>query len=287
MARPFLFTSLPPAMNRFDARGLNIGRDYQLACIRSWIACGFEVVSVNARSERLPAYLTDLVRVERVERDASAQTGKALPYISDILAIIERVCGGGSFIFVNADILMRPGSVQVCDVVNGLTSGRCVLERRYDIESMDAMESACPYMGGFDAFAFTIEDAKRLALDGFVIGMPWWDIAVVMGALFSGCQRINLGHPVAYHLIHEERWDKKFALPFGELFLERIVRREMDSPLWRAYRQDYEAALTLPPVYAGLKKRTLVHVLERIGIGRSRGILRRLGPSTKELLKHL
>ena len=108
-----------------------------------------------------------------------------------------------------------------------------------------------------------------------------------MGAMFSDVQRVRLDQPVAYHLLHKERWDRKFVLPFGELFLQRIFQREMDSPLWRAYRQDYEAALTLPPIYAGLTKRTLAHALERVGIGRTRGILRRIGPSTKELLKRV
>lgn len=76
-------------------------------------------------------------------------------------------------------------------------------------------------------------------------------------------------------------------IPFGETFLEWIARCESASPLWRAYWRDYEAALSLPPVYAGMKKRTLAHMLERVGIGRTRGVLRRLGPSTVELLRRL
>lgn len=285
MARPFLFTSLPPVMNRVDRQGRSIGVEYQLACIQSWKDCGFDVCSVNSRSEFLPANLAELVRVERVERDAAALTGKALPYVSDILQIVERVSEGRPFIFANADVFLRSGSVPLDVIVNGLQSQQCVIEHRGDMQDMGAFDSARVYMHGYDVFAFTMEDAKRLPLEDFVIGMPWWDIAVVLGAMFLDCQRISLDQPVAFHLVHEERWDKKFALPFGELFLERIVRREVESPLWRAYRRDYERALTLPPIYAGFKKRTLVHALERVGIGRTKGILRRLGPSTKELLQ--
>src|ERR1700730_10574743 len=46
-----LITSIPPAISRLDAKGVEIGEAYQLACIESWKRAGFEPVSVNSKDE--------------------------------------------------------------------------------------------------------------------------------------------------------------------------------------------------------------------------------------------
>src|ERR1700681_4601960 len=45
-----LFTSLPPGTTRM-VNGRDFGTAYQRACIDSWIAAGFDVVSLNPDSE--------------------------------------------------------------------------------------------------------------------------------------------------------------------------------------------------------------------------------------------
>src|SRR6266850_7857022 len=50
MARVTLFTSLPPGTTRI-VNGQDFGPAYQRACIDSWIAAGFDVVSLNPESE--------------------------------------------------------------------------------------------------------------------------------------------------------------------------------------------------------------------------------------------
>src|SRR5260370_35856984 len=50
MAMVTLFTSLPPGTTRI-VNGQDFGPAYQRACIDSWIAAGFDVVSLNPESE--------------------------------------------------------------------------------------------------------------------------------------------------------------------------------------------------------------------------------------------
>ena len=50
MAMVTLFTSLPPGTTRI-VNGHDFGPAYQRACIDSWIAAGFDVVSLNPESE--------------------------------------------------------------------------------------------------------------------------------------------------------------------------------------------------------------------------------------------
>ncbi len=80
MADVPLLTSLPPAIARRDAKGNEIGREYQRRCAESWREAGFLPISVNSAGEvgacpALPAMAQDLgVRVVVVDRDASVIT---------------------------------------------------------------------------------------------------------------------------------------------------------------------------------------------------------------------
>src|SRR3981189_1928829 len=50
LANATLFTSLPPRTTRIVS-GHDFGLAYQRACIDSWVAAGFDVVSLNSESE--------------------------------------------------------------------------------------------------------------------------------------------------------------------------------------------------------------------------------------------
>jgi hypothetical protein len=69
-------TSIPPTMSRLNA-GREIGADYQRLCVRSWLDCGFKVISVNPREEvsELAARYPDVSFVA-VDRDARALFGR-------------------------------------------------------------------------------------------------------------------------------------------------------------------------------------------------------------------
>ena len=51
MADVPLLTSLPPAIARQDAKGNEIGREYQRRCAESWREAGFLPISVNSAGE--------------------------------------------------------------------------------------------------------------------------------------------------------------------------------------------------------------------------------------------
>src|SRR5262245_47268253 len=82
--------------------------EYQALCIRSLLACGFRVLSVNHAGE-IPALAARYPEVAFIEttRDASVISGRRTPYIADLLHAVstaaEPVAG-----IVNSDIVFEP-----------------------------------------------------------------------------------------------------------------------------------------------------------------------------------
>ena len=81
-------TSIPPAISRLDG-GKDIGEAYQRLCIRSWLECGFRVLSINDAAE-IPALEARHPDVDFVPaaQNASAVTGRKNPYIADLLSAL-------------------------------------------------------------------------------------------------------------------------------------------------------------------------------------------------------
>src|SRR5262245_32315501 len=84
--------------------------EYQALCIRSLLACGFRVLSVNHPDE-IPALAARYPEVSFIEttRDASIISGRRTPYIADLLHALataaEPVAG-----IVNSDIVFEPSA---------------------------------------------------------------------------------------------------------------------------------------------------------------------------------
>jgi hypothetical protein len=277
MTRPFLFTSLPPSMNRFDRDGRNIGYDYQRRCIASWIDCGFDVCSINAPQEEIPQEFAKLVRVEKTERDASEIAGKPLPYLQDMIDVIVRVtAGSGGFALTNADILLSSETVDISESVRTLRPQECIVEPRMDFAVMDKISEGSLYPSGFDFFAFRAEDARSLSLNRFVFGRPWWDYALPLSACFQGWRRKRIESPFAFHMLHDERWDRKSWTKFGDCFLDEIVLPRAGRIPPDRFFVRYANEVAPQPLNSGFKTRTLKNILNILGFGSRQAMLGRL-----------
>lgn len=258
-----LFTSIPPVTKRVNSSGDDFGADYQETCLRSWIASGFDIYSINAVSEILPRNLGDRVHVQRVTRDAINETGRALPYLNDMFSVIRDIAKGGPFVLTNADIMFRNGSAFLDDV-SKLKKGECIIERRWDVGDTEPSSAAQPYQPGFDLFAFHFSERHLLDCGDFVFGVPWWDHALPIRSMMAGFIRVTLNYPVAFHLKHTERWDDALWLKFGKKFVEQIVP-DADRPKHTSYIYRYREEVENKRIYTGMNSISLRNIIEMFG----------------------
>lgn len=196
-----LFTSIPPAMSRLDPNGVEVGAEYQLACIRSWGLAGFDPISVNSAKEPY----NHAVPTMRVERDASAVSGRPHVLFSDMLATASNAADGRPFALMNADLMVPPSS-DLASKVAALNPGEMIFSRRTDIERMDQVAGET-YHRGFDFFAAHADDVRHLHDVGMVFGAPWWDHLFLLTMFMQGCKLRQI-EPAVLHLKHDERWEQ-------------------------------------------------------------------------------
>lgn len=209
------------------------GLDKQKDSIASWLDAGFAVVSINAADE-LTLLEKEFPRVRFIEaaRDARLRHGKPLIFISDVLKVLAEteaeVCG-----IVNADI-----SIKVADpagfhrFIAEEAAGAFVYGARVDINSMADLNGK-EYENGFDFFFFDrkIIDIYKPAV--FCFGAPWWDYWFPLIAFLKGLPVKRLVSPVAFHLIHGDRWRNEDFEEYGFALLkylhEHVPRRSSES----------------------------------------------------------
>ena len=83
-----LVTSVPPRLKRKAPDGQDFGPAYQRRCVASWLAEGWDVVSVNPAAEcETVREAHPGLRVEAVDGSASAAFGKPCVWIEDMLSL--------------------------------------------------------------------------------------------------------------------------------------------------------------------------------------------------------
>jgi tetratricopeptide (TPR) repeat protein len=195
-------TSIPPSLSRKSA-GHEVGEAYQKLCVKSWIECGFRIISVNDGGE-IESLAKTFPEVEfvRVDRNASSISGRKNPYVVDLLAALcdapEPVLG-----IVNADIVFEPRPIwrQWLSRVDDKT---LVTGHRFDTRSL-VDGRLWLFHDGFDFFFFGKAIAGELADDAmpFAMGLPWWDYWLPLSRSLKGGHVLTLKRPSAIHLWHK------------------------------------------------------------------------------------
>jgi hypothetical protein len=208
-----LFTSISPQLALEEL-------EYQKSCIASWRAAGFDVVTVNGK--------TEVVRIEAFKLDAEIVTlgegGK--PQIADILTCAKQRNSQYAGI-INADCAFLPYP----DLANHLAAqlrGSIAIVERLDIDdNFSPQPDSC---SGFDAFFFDKHVVPANFDRGFKIGVPWWDYCFPMAAAVEGARIFNIDTPLLTHKMHHHAWSDEERESVGQIFW-RFLKQ------WRASKQ--------------------------------------------------
>ena len=217
-----LMTSVAPGMSRLDAKGDEIGEEYQVACIESWKLAGFQPVSVNSKNEAFGHAL----RMIPVDRDATAITGRPHVFLADLLAVASMEAKGRPFALMNADLILGP-TADLAARVAQLRPGELLFSRRIDIDESRQTDGV-PYRYGYDFFAGHADDLSGLSDAGMVFGAPWWDHFFPLLMLMQGC-RLYQTEPAVLHLKHTERWSWPLWEALGQRFVAEMGARAGDN----------------------------------------------------------
>ena len=176
----------------------------QMHSVQSWMDCGFEIISCNAKDEieQLGKLFTDMRFIE-VKRDARCEKGRPLVYVYDILQELKwfdrKVCG-----IVNSDIHLRNISKDMYDLLIRETKDSLVFGHRYDVDSLS--EKLGDKYIGVDLVLFDKALIDIYQDDKLVMGAAAWDYWMVFIAKHYGKEVKELLDPVAFHIRHPQAW---------------------------------------------------------------------------------
>jgi hypothetical protein len=220
-----LFTSVPPRTTRI-VNGHDFGPSYQRACIDSWVAAGFDVISINPENE-----IAELQKYDYPINYLISPNPR--PKIFEFLKEASRSPSDLTGI-INADCLLLNYPAFVQGILSGARDGLVMLERvNIDPSSLLPTGQTCL---GFDAFFFNKLHASRLTIDpDLAVGQPWWDYWFPMEFVISGIKLLRPQSPLVFHLDHEQGWSQARWLYYGRKFITRFsVVDETSTPSFSA-----------------------------------------------------
>jgi hypothetical protein len=225
----------------FLATSLVPGRDHalQAATVASWLACGFEVISVNgaAEADAVSKAYPDVVMIP-VSATAERFAKKPVPYIHDMLKVLRQAitarglaldtCVAG---IINADIYMR-NVAGLKEFIQREAQGSLLCGPRVDVADLQSFASFTPtgaetYSIGYDYFFMSGAALEDFADSPFCMGMPFWDYWMPLVTLLKGMPLKTFTSPVALHVHHDTRWDDTIYLFFHALitYVIELARR--------------------------------------------------------------
>jgi hypothetical protein len=220
-----LVTSIPPALKRISG-DKDVSAEYQLACIDSWIDCGFNVISVNSESEKNNLISDSRIAFHYTETDASDIIKKPLVYIESMIDSLT--CEKSNIVAItNADIMVRFNHEERVKIEN-LSPGEVLIARRIDVSdyhSVHGVNYGVEYKKGVDFICMHKEDLSKIRGSGLVFGAPWWDHYIPLALALQGVKLSQLRSSSILHLKHSERWSKDAWIHFGGIFVENILKR--------------------------------------------------------------
>lgn len=209
----------------------------QKITVKSWKDFGFNVISVNIEEE-IAILGNEFPEVKFVvaQRDSRKINGKPLVYIMDLLSALaatdSTVCG-----IVNADILIRVANKEnFTTFISREAVGSFLFGSRINIAD-EQQYSGHEYSEGFDFFFFERQNTQIFENFDFCLGAPWWDYWLPLVPLLNDCNVKRLISPVAFHVVHEERWSQsswqyygnQLNLYLNEFFKKSAVTNQLNS----------------------------------------------------------
>ncbi|MGQ0457020.1 MAG: hypothetical protein ACT4OU_08155 [Hyphomicrobium sp.] len=232
-----LVTSIPSLFSRRAADGSDVGRDYAHACIRSWRQSGFDPITVNAAREgRAQVIVDENVKQVLVDRDAEAEFGKPLVYLSDLIQA-ARGAADGPVAITNADIILDvPAGLR--KQIENLEPGECIVQKRVDINDVDSRRGR-RFEAGYDLFVYHAADLARFDGGPMVMGLPWWDHYLPIRMYLEGLRPMSVDQPFVFHLLHEDRWSGPQRARLAEKFIAEVEKLCEPGGFARAEIREY------------------------------------------------
>jgi len=210
----------------------------QQNAINSWINAGFEVISCNIQAEiDLLESKFQNVCFTPVTRDASAQTGKPLVFIYDIMQELKRhkndICG-----IINSDIHIKNTDEGMYKFILKEAEDSLLYGHRYDISDINDIYGT--WFNGIDFFFFDSKLIDMYPDDDMFIGGPEWDFWMVFIAMHFGGNAKELCTPIAYHIKHNQVWSdflctmkiRKNALKYFNDYRLKIIVKEFREKIY-------------------------------------------------------
>ncbi|KHK03340.1 hypothetical protein [Desulfovibrio sp. TomC] len=203
-------TSLPPTADAGCRQALH-----------SWAAAGFRtILSVNTPQEiTLLADRFPEAAFVPAPSDALAAFGRPYAALPHLLAA-GLANGASTLCVLNADIVLTARPDFAARLVTAAAGG-AVMACRVD-STPERPGFGTYYDVGFDLCAVDARYAVRPELDGFFLGLPWWDYALPLAVARAGGILRFCPAPVLRHAVHATAWSHQIFVGLGRQFVDRF-----------------------------------------------------------------
>lgn len=180
----------------------------QQRALDSWLRAGFSVTSLNAEAEiDACRHLFPDLNFQPVTRDASAECGRPLVYLDDVVAYLKQH-GSSVTGLINSDIHLRADPATIEHVVDQ-ARGAFLMSCRTDVDTLEDQTGEI-FKHGIDVFLFDKQILDRVPASKFCLGQPWWDYWLP-SCMLGMSQKIPLKlvtFPFIAHIRHASNWDR-------------------------------------------------------------------------------
>jgi hypothetical protein len=209
----------------------------QQAAIRSWVAAGLSVVSVNSELE-IDQLRNHFPEITFKVADSVANDSRSRPLIPlqsmvrTAKASSADICG-----IVNSDIEFR-GDPIFFDRIREEISGALVFGNRTDYKNKN-YQNGESYRNGYDFFFWERLNSSLFEDTPMILGLPWWDFWMPLQASGHGLKTkrfvtsamAHIVHPVGYDILAYLAFERQMAMTlagvFGRWGEERVPAQRM------------------------------------------------------------
>lgn len=171
-----------------------LGAEHQAKCLNSWAEHGYQIHTVNSRTDEGKLPETKAVQLW-AERDASTLYGKPYVFLDDVLKAAE---ASEYIVITNSDIELRDPSGVLARYVEKANDG-LVLAHRID---HGGNYIGRPYEVGIDLFIVHRKFLHLLPPTLFCIGQTWWDYWIPYRFIKHRLPIFRIREPILYHQSH-------------------------------------------------------------------------------------
>lgn len=229
--------------------------DNQRQAVQSWLAAGFDVISINNADEiqQLAPHFTS-VRFFAAKLNGQKRFGRPLILIDDMLDTL-RASGVPIVGIINSDIHLHPDTSLWQQIARQAKNGLLYI-RRTNVDNLGDPNGKLS-IKGIDLFLMSQSILRQMPSSQFCLGVSWWDCYFPAYCAMSGIPLKKIDAPIAFHINHTMNWDRKQWVQSAEHFYECMynLARYADCPsLWNELESQF---LSLWQFYYKLKNGTI------------------------------